>query len=378
MSSELKRRVAVVGGGAGGLAAAITAAREGAEVTIYERQNRVGKKLLKTGNGRCNLTNEQIAPEAYNHPDFVAPVLSGCGSAELISFFRSLWLWTVSDSEGRVYPRSDTAASVLDVLRLGCAAAGAEELCSREVTELFRDAAEWRLRFQDGSETRADAVILSTGGGTALAKSLGHRLVPFSPVLCPLKTDTAPIRGLSGLRIRARVRLLDGETELCREDGEVLFRDYGVSGIVILNMSRLARWGHTLSLDLLPELSEAELAAALRERTLPREELFTGVFHRRVGEAVRRAALSGSPEALARCIKDFRLSVQGPGDAAAAQVTRGGADVRGFDPATLASRLCPGLYMVGEALDIDGRCGGFNLHWAFASGLAAGRSAAHG
>ena len=117
MNSELKRRVAVIGGGAGGLCAAIRAAEEGAAVTIYERQNRVGKKLLKTGNGRCNLTNEQLTPGDYNHPDFVAAQLAACDTAALRGFFAELGLWTVADSEGRVYPRSDTAASVLDVLR---------------------------------------------------------------------------------------------------------------------------------------------------------------------------------------------------------------------------------------------------------------------
>lgn len=378
MKDKTQRRVAVVGGGAGGLAAAVAAARAGAAVTVYERANRVGKKLLKTGNGRCNLSNLAVAPEGYNRPDFVAPALAETPVGALLDFFASLGLWTVSDGEGRLYPRSDTASSVLDVLRLGCAALGVEERCSCEVTGLERRDGGWTLRLADGGEARAHAVLLSTGGGTAPARALGHAMLPFSPILCPLRTDTAPIRGLSGLRVRCRASVLRGGRELAAESGELLFRDYGVSGIVILDLSRFALPGDMLSLDLLPELSARELAEKLSARPLAGEELLTGVFHRRVGEALRRAAADDSPPALARTIKGLRLEVLGCADAANAQVTRGGADPEQFCPDTLESRLQPGLYMAGEALDIDGRCGGYNLHWAFASGLAAGRSAARG
>ncbi len=377
MSETRERRsVAVIGGGAGGLAAAVAAARGGAAVTIYERANRVGKKLLKTGNGRCNLSNLHVSPAGYNRPEFVSPLLARMDAQPLLRFFEGLGLWTTADGEGRVYPRSDTASSVLDVLRLEGARLGVEERCSCEVAAAAPDGDGFTLRLTGGGAARAQRVIVATGGGTALAGSLGHTLLPFSPALCPLRTETAAIRGLSGLRVRARVRLLDGRRELAAEEGEVLFRDNGVSGIVILNMSRFAKGGETLSLDLLPELSGDGLTERLRARTLPPEERLTGIFHRRVGEALRRAAGADTPEALARVIRDFRLSVLGPADAASAQVTRGGADPGEFDPQTLESRLCPGLYVVGEALDVDGRCGGYNLHWAFASGLAAGRSAA--
>ncbi len=378
MTNASKRTVAVVGGGAGGLCAAVAAAESGAEVTIYERGSRVGKKLLKTGNGRCNLSNLHLSAAGYNRPDFVAPVLSETDVPALLSFFRELGLWTAADSEGRVYPRSDTASSVLDVLRLACTRLGVRERCSCEVTAAERTRDGFLLRLPEGETAFAHSVILSAGGGTCLAAVLGHGMVPFAPALCPLRTDTAPIRGLSGLRARCRARLLEGERKVAEESGEVLFRDYGVSGIVILDLSRFAEPGQILSLDLLPEWGEEELAAALRARCLTGEESFTGILHRRLGEAVLASTRSHSPEALARAVKDLRLEVKGCADASNAQVIRGGARVEEFDPATLQSRLCPGLYVVGEALDIDGRCGGYNLHWAFASGLHAGRSAAHG
>ncbi len=377
---EAPRRVAVIGGGAGGLCAAIAAGRAGADVRIFEQANRVGKKLLKTGNGRCNLSNTHVSPEHYNRPGFVAPVLADMPCGALLAFFGSLGLWTVTDEEGRVYPRSDTAASVLDVLRLGCEALGIEERCSTEIAAVAPQSRGFILTARTGEKFFADRVIAATGGGTALLRSLGHKTVSFSPVLCPLKTDTESIRGLTGLRCACRAQLLRRGKGVYAENGEILFRDFGVSGILALDLSRYALPGDTLSLDLLPELSLDALTAKLSAQKALRRggaELFTGIFHRRLGEAIARCAENGGTAELARIVKDYRLSVLGPGDTQHAQVTRGGADVAEFDPETMESRRVPGLYAAGETLDIDGACGGYNLHWAFASGLCAGRSAAH-
>lgn len=378
MNDKTKRiRTVIVGGGAGGLCAAIAAAREGAQVTILEKANRVGKKLLKTGNGRCNLSNRSVGAEGYNRPDFVAPLLEKTGCGELLDFFASLGLWTVTDGEGRVYPVSDTAASVLDVLRLACASLGAEERCAAEVTAILPGKkGGFTVRLREGGELHADKVIVSAGGGTALLRPLGHEYIPFSLVLCPLKTDAEPIRGLSGLRVKCRASLPAKGADM---RGELLFRDFGISGILALDLSRFAEKGDILSLDLLPDIPLEELTSRLTSQAVLREsdaELFTGIFHRRLGEAILRRSPGRTPAALARTIKDYRLTVLGPGDVQNAQVTRGGACVDGFEALTLESRLVPGLYCIGEALDVDGRCGGYNLHWAFASGLAAGRSAA--
>lgn len=373
--------VAVIGGGAGGLCAAIAAAQKGAEVLLFERENRVGKKLLKTGNGRCNLSNRNITPDNYNHPDFVSSVLRDMPCKELLGFFDSLGLWTVEDEQGRIYPRSDTAASVLDVLRLGCEALPVTEHCAAEIAAIRPAVHGFSLAVRDGRSFTVDRVIVATGGGTSLLRPLGHKMVPFSPVLCPLKTDTDAIRGLTGLRCRCTASLIRGGRHVYAEDGEILFRDFGVSGIVALNLSRHAQPGDMLSLDLLPEYSLEELKGRLNTQCMrrgPETDPFTGIFHRRLGEAICRRAESRDPARLAQTIKNYRLTVLGPGDTQHAQVTRGGADVSMFDPDTLESRLIPGLYAAGEALDIDGACGGFNLHWAFASGLRAGRGAGHG
>lgn len=373
--------VAVIGGGAGGLCAAIAAGRAGADVVIFEQANRVGKKLLKTGNGRCNLSNMEVTPDDYNHPDFVEPTLREYFCEELLDFFGSLGLWTVTDEEGRVYPRSDTAASVLDVLRLECEEMEVGERCSMEITGIAPQGHGFYLTARTGETFFVDRVIVATGGGTSLLRPLGHKMVPFSPILCPLKTDAESIRGLTGLRCACCAELIRRGKSVYAEDGEILFRDFGVSGILALNLSRYALPGDTLSLDLMPELSFDDLKTRLQQQRMRRgfdADLFTGIFHRRLGEAIARRAKSDDPAELARIIKDYRLSVLGPGDTQHAQVTRGGADIAEFDPETMESRRVPGLYAVGEALDIDGACGGYNLHWAFASGLRAGRSAARG
>lgn len=372
------RSVLIVGGGAGGLCAAIAAARAGARVVILEKANRVGKKLLKTGNGRCNLSNRNVSPERYNRPEFVAPVLNETPCTALLSFFASLGLWTHTDGEGRVYPLSDTAASVLDVLRIECARLGAEERCSAEAVSVTPlKSGGFRVTLRDGGELNAQKVIVSTGGGTGLLRPLGIGYIPFSPVLCPLKTDAESIRGLSGLRVKCRASLLRKGRPVHEEAGELLFRDFGVSGILALNLSRHAKPGDELSLDLLPEMTADTLREKLRRQRALRSgaDIFIGIFHRRLGEAILRRAADGGIDSLCRAVKDYRLAVSGPGDVSNAQVTRGGAATEGFDPRTLESRMIPGLYCVGEALDVDGESGGYNLHWAFASGLAAGRSA---
>ena len=297
----------------------------------------------------------------------------------LRSFFGSLGLWTVTDEEGRVYPRSDTAASVLDVLRLECEEMEVGERCSMEITGIAPQGHGFYLTARTGETFFVDRVIVAAGGGTSLLRPLGHKMIPFSPILCPLKTDTESVRGLTGLRCACRAELIRRGKSVYTEEGEILFRDFGVSGILALNLSRHALPGDTLSLDLLPELSLEALAAKLSAQKALRgadADLFTGIFHRRLGEAVTRRAKSGETSELARIIKNYRLSVLGPGDTQHAQVTRGGADVSEFDSETMESRRVPGLYAIGEALDIDGACGGYNLHWAFASGLRAGRSAA--
>ncbi len=380
-------RVLIIGGGAAGLSAAIASARLGVAVTLCEADARVGRKILASGNGRCNLTNTSISPLAYNHSDFVEPVLGAFPYEAIRSFFADIGLLTRADDEGRVYPMTNAAGSVLDVLRLECAHLGVETRCGFEVERISEEPGSggFEAFSRDGDTVRAEAVIVATGGGDALLAGLGHGLVGTGPVLGPMRTDTGPIRGLSGVRVRCSATLFAGGTALATERGELLFRDYGVSGIMVFDLSRYLERGSVISIDFFPDVAPAELRTTIAERCTSlawrnAETFFAGMLHYRVARAVLSTAgvnpdtpVEELPQArLAALLKDFRLNVTGMGDASQAQVTRGGASVAEFDSNTLASRHMDGVFAAGEVLDIDGRSGGFNLHWAWASGIVAG------
>ena len=387
----------IIGGGAAGLAAAVSAAQAGERVTVLERLDRVGKKLLATGNGRCNLMN--TGPLRYpGHPEFAEAVLSRCGAEAQRRFWNDLGLRLREEDAGRVYPASGQASTVLDTLRRACSALRVDIRCGERALSLSPAKGGWTAVTESARFT-ADRVIV-TGGGRAQPKlgsdgsayalltAQGHTLREPRPALTQIETETAPIAGLSGIRVRCAV-----ETGGHRETGELLFADYGVSGVCVMQCARSARPGQPLRIDLLPALGMAsapELARELtRRRALWPEEaldsLFTGLCVPRLGLALLRSAgvaPKGRPirsltereaETLAKTAARFTLTVRGIRGFEHAQVTRGGIDPGEFDPATMESRLAPGLYAAGEVLDVDGDCGGYNLMFAFATGILAGR-----
>ena len=395
--------VMVIGGGAAGLSAAICAARQGARVTVLEKMDRVGKKILATGNGRCNLLN--IGPLRYHGGEaFARSVLSHAGAQLVSAFFESLGLSLREEEDGRVYPASGQASSVLDVLRLGCTRHGVETVCGASVSRIERRSDGWSA-FVNGTEYTSDALIV-TGGGKAAPKlgsdgsayalltSQGHRLIPPRPALTQLKTETGPIRGLAGIRAQAEVWLTREGKALGHEQGEILFTEYGVSGVAAMQLARDAT-GAVLHIDLLPaiHIQSCDILPRLLERAklfsaFPMEQYFTGWLPSRLGMAILKQANIGplsrpcstlsrqEISSLATLLSDFTLAVTGVQGFDNAQVTAGGIDTSGFDPATLASRLVPSLYAAGEVLDVDGDCGGFNLMFAWASGMLAGTEAA--
>ena len=343
--------VAVVGGGAAGLVAAAVAAEAGASVVVLERDLECGRTILATGNGRCNFANERLDAWRYNDPDFVGAVCGEGGQwlSDVLEFWRGCGLAWVSE-DGRLYPASLQAASVRNVLLGRCRRAGVVLAPGREVDVSGWPAKSDRLEWQAGS-IRPRTVILATGGSG-------------EPVLCPLAAR--PVDGsvsldeLDGRRARVRAVLMRDGQPVFAEDGEVLFRPWGLSGIVMFDFSRRVLPGDVARLDLTCGIPAGELASLAPD----------GVLDPRIA-----AALGDGAVALSRA-RALDFVVEGFAETNKAQVSRGGLPTSDFDPATLASRMRPGLYACGEALDVDADCGGFNLAWAWKSGMVAGAAAA--
>ncbi|WP_232050852.1 aminoacetone oxidase family FAD-binding enzyme [Arabiibacter massiliensis] len=403
-------KLAIIGGGAAGLAAAIAAGRalreggKAAEVVVYERDERVGRSILATGNGRCNFSNAQVDAGFYRNGTFVGASLlelaaqQGSGDDPVHAFFGDLGLAWREESEGRLYPLANKATSVLDVLRAAAAVAGVREACGRQAVRVdvpTEAGGRFHIRFVDGAVEHADAVIVAVGGRALAGIELPGALPASAPapVLGPLRTDPRVTRQLNNIRVRCAVSLSapDG-VERAREQGELLFRDYGVSGIAVFNLSRFARPGDMLLVDLLPSVEVDEVESFLYSRrkrlaadgrALDGDAFLRGLVLPAVGRAVLREAGippeapfgKGEVPALARALKGLALEVRGIGDERQCQVWRGGLDVGAFEPRACEAHEVPGLFAAGEALDVDAPCGGYNLHWAWASGILAGRAA---
>lgn len=439
--------VAVIGAGAAGLMAALQAARTGAEVILLEARDRVGKSILATGNGRCNFSNVNPEQGQYRHNNFVqqlfatheqwyraeclGPAQDLVGPHAVCDFFFRLGLaWR--EEWGRLYPLTNKASTIVDLLRSALAAQGVREYCERRVVSVgiqdmqdkargdVQDGAhEFALSCNTGEIFRADVVILASGGHSAQpfecdVSSGGAPTVratqaalcdvfsnstKFSAVLGPLVTDVSPIKGLNNIRVQGALELRrPGQTmPLAYEQGEILFRDYGVSGIAVFNLSRFAQPKDILSIDFLPALSQEELVEYLGVRWRSQLntygetnwhpsaiDMLNGLLLPAVARRVVQAAgfeaqapfAAEQIPALAAVLKNFSLQVRSVGDMRQCQVMRGGLSVADFSPTTLEAREVAGLFAAGEALDVDAACGGFNLHWAWTSGMLAGARAA--
>ena len=405
--------ILILGGGAAGLAAALAAAQAApaARVTVLERNLKVGKKLLATGNGRCNLDNTAIAPEKYFTADPAAlrPLLAAVDAAAPLTWFEQLGLYTRTDEAGRVYPYSNQAADVLALLELHLQQHTVQLRTGCTVSTLRQSKGGYAVQFtnaEGGTESlRADAVICAMGGaagpqfgtdgfGTRFAADCGGQMRPLYPCLTALQC-AKPNKSLAGIRAKAAARLLDGDRVLAEEMGEVQFTDYGLSGICIMQLSGLLAPGRSpkhpaVELDLFPAVPETALAALFAARApLLAEDtaaaFWLGLLHGKLGRALWAAAAlpdtaphalpAGSWQKLAHTAKHWRFEGLAPCGWRQAQTTGGGLALTEVEP-TFQFKGCPGLYFVGETLDCAGSCGGFNLHWAFGSGLAAGRDAA--
>lgn len=401
--------IAIIGGGASGLFAAVIAAEvPGCTVTVYERQSRVGRKLSATGNGRCNLSNTNTSPSRYHGggSGFVTPALTKLDVEHTVAMFKKFGLEVRTEPDGKIYPYSDSALSVVDVLRFAADHAGVSTVTDTEITSVKKNRdGTFTLAAANGTYT-ADRVITACGGsasaplggtdgGYRILKSLGHTLLPQYPSLVQVKTDTDYVRSLKGVRADGcRVTLESDGRKAAESYGEVQFTEYGLSGPAVFDISRAVSSGKgnmTLYLDLFTPAGPDEMAAVLRERRnrypeRTAENFLTGMLQNRLGRVVMKyAGISANTSSgdfsendlkrIAKAIKAFPFAVKGTTGLSKAQVTAGGIDTREFDPETMQSRLCPGIYACGEVLDVDGDCGGFNLQWAWSSGYLAGSSA---
>jgi len=399
--------VAVVGGGAAGQAAAIAAAREGRSVVIADRMPRLGKKILITGGGRCNLGNERLSPDLYHStsPDLVASVLARFGTAEIVRFFEGLGLRIVSDG-GRLYPATNQAASVLKVLEMEVRRRGVEIYPGFEAVAIERRKAYPAVASADGRKIEAGAVVLAGGGrsypalgadGSAyeLARAAGHRLIEPVPSCVPLLVKDRLCHFLQGQRIRVKAEAwVDGRVSAGAE-GDLLFTAYGLSGTAVLDVSteisvalnREKKTRVEVKCDLLPGMSPEALTAELTRRLAAGWEtadLVSGLLPEKFGKVVAGWVPAGTKNpdriaaALSAAFKDKRFAVHGTRGWNEAEFTSGGVDAGEIKPERLESKRMSGLFFAGEILDVQGPRGGYNLSWAWASGTLAGRAAAAG
>lgn len=389
------KKVVIIGGGASGMMAAIQAARTGAAVTLLEHNEKPGKKILATGNGRCNLTNLVQEPSRYrsSQPDFPWKIITQYPLEDTLAFFSELGIYT-KDRNGWVYPYSDQAAGVAQVLELEARHQKVKIKTTEEVTDILREDGQYLVKTATW-QYPCDSVIISCGSsasnvegssttGYELAEKLGHMVVKPLPSLCGIRGKDNYYAKWAGSRMDGRITLeIDGET-VGEEQGEILFTEYGISGIGVFQLSRYAVRGTdegkiaTYHLDLMPQLTKEELVKLLLDRQQAGsyknpQELMIGLLPRKMIDVLVKKTYE--PEKIAERLKDWQVPVKGAYALQQAQICSGGVDPRELTE-QLESRLHPGIYFTGEVIDVDGPCGGYNLQWAWSSGAVAGRAAA--
>ena len=405
----MRTQVAIIGGGASGMMAAVTAAAHGAEVTVYESKERLGKKILATGNGKCNFTNLVQEDSCYRGTDasFSKTAREKFSVEDTLDFFKKIGI-EPKFRNGYVYPNSEQAVSVADALSM--------ELRARRV-KLIKETV-YSVKVFDGQflvksengQSEYDKLILCCGScagmknpkefnGYTIAESLGHRITPIIPALVQLRCKEKWFKTISGVRTEGVVTLYENGKQIATEKGELLFADYGLSGIPVFQISRFAGEAInrgskvTCKLDFMPGYTKEELTELLKKRfeTLKNrtaEEVLTGLLNHKLNYVLlkecgidpevdsKKAYNESKIEKLASFYKDFSCQVTELNPFSNAQVCAGGVDTSEIKPETMESKRIPGLYFAGELVDVDGTCGGYNLQWAWSSGYVAGLYAA--
>ena len=367
------KKIAIIGGGAAGLACAVLLARKGCSVTILERGERLGKKLAATGNGQGNVTNTDMNASHYFSDDNekVGRLLSRFGYEDTVRFLESMGGIFLPDSRGRVYPAGRQASAIVDLFRFELERLNVAVCLKTQVRKIAYDR-DFRLEWE-GGHMSADAVVLAAGGkaapkfgtdGTAyaLVKGFGHTSTPLEPSLVRLKCNRDIAKRLKGIRIDSGLKVVRADKQIYFTRGDTLFTDSGISGDAVFRASAHAKEGDTVLLDFLPEISYERVREVVNEKGL-----FCVVNNglARVIESIAK----GDKKRIAELLKTFPLTVEGKEGFAEAQVTKGGIRLLETDE-NLMSKFQAGLYFAGEILNADGECGGYNLQWAFTSAYA--------
>ena len=404
----MKTEIAVIGGGASGLMAAITAKKSGKEVIILERKDRILKKVLITGNGRCNITNVNANISNYfgKNISSVENILNRFTPQDTMDFFNELGIVCNEENRGKVYPLSGQASSVVDALRFEAERLGLKIETEFYVRKIEKDGFKFKIYSEDRKKIEAGRVILAAGGqsypelgsngsGFELAKELGHSVTRLSPSIVQLKTEKHQVKGLQGIKTDVAVTAYGDNKKICTYDGELLFTDYGISGNVVFNISFVMPLYKNVEfeIDFMEKFDYNELYEMLKERKrilshLTMENYFNGMINKKLGQFLSKVSgieklskpvkdLNDSDiRKLCTVLKKYRVKILETTGFKNAQVTAGGVSLDEVNAETLESKIVKGLYFSGEVLDVYGECGGFNLQWAWASGYIAGENAA--
>lgn len=394
----------IIGGGPAGMLLSILVKKEKPEysVTIVERNDRVGKKLLATGNGRCNYTNVSVKPENFhsNNKEFPMKIINRLNNEDTIELLKTIGIYPIAESDGRVFPLSLQGSSVLDLLRIAMDNYGVERILGEKIDSVAKVGE--RFILQGENQYMADKVVIATGGlalpasgsdgiGYRIAKTFGHNIIDQYPTIVQLKSDYDRIKALKGVRINTEATLyVEGEAVLTKRD-DVLFTDYGLSGPAILDLSRKAieNLNKNKKVEVginLIGISKSEIEKMVSDRVknlknITAEEFFIGIINKRLIQSVLNMVQLKGVNKIAKSdiskitdiLSDFRLNITGFKGFKDAQSTTGGVDTTELDEKTLESKLVKGLYFIGEVVDVDGDCGGYNLQWAWSSAYVVSR-----
>ena len=404
----MKTEIAVIGGGASGMIVAITARKSGKEVVVLERKDRILKKVLITGNGRCNITNVNANISNYfgKNISSVENILNSFNPQDTMDFFNGLGIVCNEENRGKVYPLSGQASSVVDALRFEAERLGVRIETEFYVRKIEKEGFKFKIYSEERKKIEAGRVIIAAGGqsypelgsngsGFELAKELGHSVTKLSPSIVQLKTEKHQVKGLQGIKTDAAVTAYGDNKKICTYDGELLFTDYGISGNVVFNISFVMPLYKNVEfeIDFMEKFDYNELYEMLKERKrilshLTMENYFNGMINKKLGQFLSKVSgieklskpvkdLNDSEiRKLCTVLKKYRIKILDTTGFKNAQVTAGGVSLDEVNSETLESKIVKGLYFSGEVLDVYGECGGFNLQWAWASGYIAGKNAA--